>query len=173
MSFRPSRVIYPPARYADDASELDLSSRRRPVASTLSHGGLTMPTSTPSIVSSPSPSPPDDLDSDSHVDKNLQQTGKRPAASTTTRESSPATSINDNEHDMPTAKKPKTLGPSDTLDDLGMHTDVQVMDIDDVSDPREEVLNKTDPAADIKFFFTTAPPAPGQTKTRMGCNLCR
>lgn len=76
----------------------------------------------------------------------------------------PATSINDIDDDMPTVKKPKTLGPLDTLDDLGMHTDVQVMDIDDVSDPHEEVLNKTDPTADIKFFFTTAPPAPGQTK---------
>ena len=51
----------------------------------------------------------------------------------------------------------------DTVDDLGMHTDVQVMDLDDASDPRKEALNKTSPIADIQAFLLL-PPVPGKTQ---------
>jgi hypothetical protein len=74
---------------------------------------------------------------------------------------------------MPAAKKAKTLKPLDAVDNLGMHTDVQVMDINDTSDPHKEALNKTDPTADIKAFFSSAPPAPSQTKLQMSCDLCK
>lgn len=181
MSFRPSRTVYPPARYADDAGGHDLSTHRRPAPSALATRDV--PTT---AVSTPPDSPtPLSLDSDSQVEtvaKTLapgsapaRGTGKRAAPSHDTgyvRESSPSTSTDIVDDDVPAAKKAKTLRPSDTVDSLGMHTDVQVMDIDDVSDPREEALNKTDPTADLKFFFTSAPPAPGQTKVRMSCNLC-
>ena len=60
----------------------------------------------------------------------------------------------------------------DTIDDLGKHTDIQVMDLDDTSDPRKEALNKTNPIADIQAFFTSVPPVPSETKTRMRCNPC-
>lgn len=53
----------------------------------------------------------------------------------------------------------------DTIDDLGKHTDIQVMDFDDTSDPRKEALNKTNPIADIQAFFTSVPPVPSETKT--------
>ena len=163
MTFRPSRTIYPPARYSDDADG-PVSTHRRPVAPTLpaltpSQGRPTTATSTPS-PSLDSVAPPRGAG------------GKCPAHNTEhTRGSSPSTSIDD-PVDTPTLKKTRTLQPSDTLDDLGMHTDVLVMDMDDASDPREEALNKTDPTADLKYFFTSAPPAPGQTKARMRCNLC-
>ena len=79
--------------------------------------------------------------------------------------------MNDLEDNVPTSKKTKQLGPMDTVDNLGMHSDVQVMNIDDVSDPYTETLNKTNPMANIKFFFTPTTPV-GQTKTQMCCNLC-
>jgi hypothetical protein len=188
MSFRPSCKTYLPARYANNAGEDEARTHRHPAASSaaaLSHGGPTPSTSMPS--DSPPPLPLDSLDSDSQ-DKTLaphlapaRSTGKRAASSLNTgyarasllsRASSPSASTDIIDNDMPAAKKAKTLRPSDTVDDMGMHTDVQVMDINDVSDPREEALNKTDPTADIKFFFSPAPPAPGQTKVQMSCDLC-
>jgi hypothetical protein len=70
-------------------------------------------------------------------------------------------------------KKNKTLRPSDTLDsdDFGMHADVQVMDIDDATDPREETLNATSRTADITFFFIPIASAPN-TPARVKCKLC-
>ena len=71
-----------------------------------------------------------------------RSTGKRAALShNTSRESSPAPTEFDDDN-APATKKAKTLRPLDTLDDLGMHTDVQVMDIEDSFNPREETLNK-------------------------------
>ena len=105
------------------------------------------------------------MDLDDQVDKTpapgslTQSTGKCAALScNTSRDLSPApTEIDDN--DTPATKKVKTLRPLDTLDDLGMHTDVQVMDLDDSCDPHEESLNKSNHTADLQFFFTSAPPA--------------
>ena len=62
---------------------------------------------------------------------------------------------------MPATKKAKTLRPLDTLDDLRMHTDIQVMDIEDSFNPREGTLNKINHTADLQFFFTSVPPAVG------------
>jgi hypothetical protein len=80
-----------------------------------------------------------------------QSTGKRPVSDTGHgRASTPMDDIGDG---VPISKRPRTLKPSDTLDEFGMHTDVQVIDIDDASDPREEPLNKSDRTADISFFL--------------------
>ena len=182
MSFRPSRTIFPPARYAEDTNGHDLSTRGRPARPTASalatpnDGGPITATSSPLESPSPLLLP---VDSDDQVDKTpapgslTQSTGKRAALSrNTSRDSSPApTEIDDD--DTPATKKAKTLRPLDTLDDLGMHTDVQVMDLDDSCNPREESLNKSNHTADLQFFFTSAPPAVGQTKMRMSCVLCR
>jgi hypothetical protein len=51
-------------------------------------------------------------------------------------------------------------------------TEPPIIDIDDIDDPREELLNITDPTADISHFFTLAPCVPGQPKTRMKCESC-
>ena len=132
--------------------------------------------SSPLKLPSPLPLP---VDSDNEVDKTplpgslTQSTGKHAALShNTSRESSPAPTEFDDDN-APATKKAKTLRPLDTLDDLGMHTDVQVMDIEDSFDPHEETLNKTNHTANLQFFFTSVPPAVGQTKTRMSCVLCR
>ena len=179
MSFRPSHTIFPPARYAEDAGGHELSSCGHPAASALATpiaGGPTTAMSSPLESPSPLPLP---VDSDNEVDKTplpgslTRSTGKRAALShNTSRESSPAPTEFDDDN-MPVTKKAKTLRPLETLDDLGMHTDVQVMDIKDSFDPREETLNKTNHTADLQFFFTSVPPAVGRTKTRMSCILCR
>ena len=54
----------------------------------------------------------------------------------------------------------------------GLHANVSIISIDDVDDPRDECLNKTGHPADIREFFIAVPPGPGETKTRMKCNLC-
>ena len=107
------------------------------------------------------------MDSDDKVDKTplpgslTRSTGKCAALShNTSRESSPAPAEFDDDN-VPVTKKVKTLRPLDTLDDLGMHTDIQVMDIEDSFDPREETLNKTNHTADLQFLFTSVPPAVG------------
>ncbi|KAH8982261.1 hypothetical protein EDB92DRAFT_1894562 [Lactarius akahatsu] len=80
--------------------------------------------------------------------------------------------LNDDCDGVLNSKKAKTQARPDTDTDTGMHSDVEVMDIDDVDDPHDETLNKTDPTADIKAFFTALPRVPGQAKQRMSCNLC-
>ena len=183
MSSCPTHTIYPSAKLtAENAGQLELSTHCRAVASasTLAaptRGETTVamsgpPGSTPSITSLPSPLP----DLQPRVDKTLaprcrpsdlapQSSGKHLANNTSSaRVSTPTMSVDDIDDGMPTTKKAKTVWPSDTLDSLGMHSDVQVMDIDNVSDPRKESLNKSDPTADIKFFFTLVPSPPGQAK---------
>ena len=183
MSSCPSHTIYPSAKLtAENAGQLELSTHHHAVASASAlaaptHGETTIatsgpPGSTPSITSSPLPLP----DLQPRVDKTLapryqpsnsapQSSGKCLANNTSSaRASTPATSVDDIDDGMPTTKKAKTVWPSDTLDSLGMHSDVQVMDIDDVSDPCKESLNESDPTADIKLFFMLVPSPPGQAK---------
>jgi hypothetical protein len=134
-------------------------------------GRLTTATSMPSRIFSPSPLPPLPPDLDSH--KTLPPTGLAPAQKCLAQVSSPSASMDNINNDVPMAKKAKTLRPLDAVDALGMHANVQVMDIDNASDPRDEDLSKADLTADIKSFFTSVPLAPGQTKVQMSCNLCR
>ena len=49
---------------------------------------------------------------------------------------------------------------------------MSIIDIDDIDDPQDERLNRSDPTADIKFFFSPVPRLQGQSKRRMKCNLC-
>jgi hypothetical protein len=67
--------------------------------------------------------------------------------------------------DTPKQKKPKTLGVQD------VHSKTLIIDIDDIEDPQTEPLNKTDPTADIKYFFSPVPRISGQPKC-MKCDLC-
>ena len=193
MSSCPSHTIYPSAKLtAENTGLLELSAHRCAVASAmvsaaLTHRGTTVAMSTPASSTPPNISSPLPLlpDLQSQVDKTCapmhrssglapQTSGKRLAHNTSpTRVPMPAMSIDDINDGMPIAKKAKkAVKPLDTLNSLGMHSDVQVMGIDDIADPRQESLNKSDPTADIKFFFTSVPSPPGQTKLRMWCNLC-
>jgi hypothetical protein len=71
------------------------------------------------------------------------------------------------------APKPKrmkmftTSDPSDPGDGDGGPS---MIEIDE--DPRDERLNRSDPTADIKAFFTLAPHEAGQSKRHMKCNPC-
>jgi hypothetical protein len=47
-----------------------------------------------------------------------------------------------------------------------------IIDIDDIDDPQEERLNKSNATADIQEFFTGVPRLPGQIKGRMKCDPC-
>ena len=66
----------------------------------------------------------------------------------------------------------KSVEPANEGGITGLHADVSIILIDDVDDPQDEHLNKTDPTADIREFFIAVPPGPGETKTCMKCNLC-
>jgi hypothetical protein len=50
--------------------------------------------------------------------------------------------------------------------------DPSITELDDIDDPNDEPLNRTDATADIKRFFMPAPRVPGQPKKRMKCDLC-
>ena len=68
----------------------------------------------------------------------------------------------------PQAKKSKTsLTPVSREETL-----TSIIDIGDIEDPQDERVNKSDPTADIKAFFTAVPRVSGQPKGRMKCNLC-
>ena len=50
--------------------------------------------------------------------------------------------------------------------------DPSITELDDIDDPNDEPLNRTDATANIKRFFMPAPRMPGQPKKRMKCDLC-
>jgi hypothetical protein len=50
--------------------------------------------------------------------------------------------------------------------------DPPINELDDIDDPNDEPLNRTDATANIKRFFMPAPRVPGQPKKRMKCDLC-
>ncbi|KAH8996931.1 hypothetical protein EDB86DRAFT_2828970 [Lactarius hatsudake] len=159
MSSRPTHTLHPSAKLtADNVAELELSSHRCMVASTTSVTHRP-PANPSSPLSLPEPSPPGSVyipaPSLATSDSDLAQARtscKRPQASRDGVNTAPT--LVDGHDGAPVSKKAKTNGSPTDLDASGMHSDVQVMDIDDVNDPHEESLNKTDPTADIKAFFT-------------------
>jgi hypothetical protein len=66
-------------------------------------------------------------------------------------------------------KRARTVISSGTQEE---HSGISIIDIDDIKDPEDEPLNKSDPSADIKYFFTPAPRPTGQAKGCMKCYLC-
>lgn len=169
---RPARKIVPPARYADN---LELTSHSRAIAS------VSAASTAPELASSPLPgsSPPPQTDTEDTLSlaadsSQARSSSKRPShaiqaslsvnsvivVSPTTSDDAPPTA--------PKTKKPKTSLTSGNQED----SQVSIIDIDNVEDPQDERLNKSDPTADIKYFFTLVPRLPGQSKGRMKCNLC-
>ncbi|KAH9162653.1 hypothetical protein EDB89DRAFT_1913142 [Lactarius sanguifluus] len=174
MSFRPAstRKILPTAKLrAENAGNLELTSHRRAVA--VASAGLA---STPQ-PSSPVPEPfVSTTPTDVNVEPSSPGPGPVPTQTSTKRPgqlSSHSTLDTDDNAgiavDVPKAKKlKKTPGQLTT----GLQTDVSIIEIDDVDDLQNERLNRTDPTADIKAFFTAVPHVLGQNKERMRCNLC-
>jgi hypothetical protein len=175
---RPSHVIHPSAKLtADNVGELELSWHCHVVASATSVTPRQLATSSASFLPPclPQPTPSDSDNTQSPLTSNQPRTScKRPRVSHAGIDTSPSSpSLIDDHDDTLISKKAKKNGPPTDLDASGMHSDVQIMDISDVDDPRDESLNKMDPTADIKAFFTALPRVPGQPKPCMSCNLCR
>jgi hypothetical protein len=167
--FRPSRKIVPPARYKEGEPELATHHRVTPSTSV----ALTAAESTSSpLPNSSSPPPTDTEDTSSAADPSQAWSSlKRPAhsiRSSATLDSvvviSPTTS-DDIPDPAPQTKKPKMSLTSSV-------SQTSIIDIDDIDDPREEQLNKSNATADIQEFFTVVPRLPGQTKGRMKCDPC-
>jgi hypothetical protein len=189
MSRRPARTIVPTAKLtADNAGELELTSHCRAIASAFSASTASRldyrPATSP-ITSSPLPesSPPPltaTENSSSLGSSPVRGSSKRPSCPTRSTLSHDSiitisTSTSDDADTdidaLDTAhrlKKAKAVPSGDQED----HTDTSIIDIDNIDDPNDEPLNKSDPTADLKYFFTLAPRLPGQSKTRMKCYLC-
>jgi hypothetical protein len=176
MTFRPQRKIFPSTKLAaDNAGDLELSSHRKAVASASAQ--LRVPSPTPSAPDSPLPSlasslpPHEGFDDDTSLAADPPQfrtISKRPSQVLTSPSLdsvivvSPTTS-NDAHDPAPKAKKLKrSMAPQES----------SLLSIDDIDDPNNKLLNKSSATADIQEFFSLAPPAPGQSVSRMQCNLC-
>ena len=191
MPPRPARKIIPTAKLAaDNAGELELTTHRRAVASAsaaalavpLPNSSSPLPASSPPLPASspplPASSPPPHTDTDDASDLvPVRGSLKRPSQVLQNSLSldsvivlSPTTSDNAPEA-VPTAKKTKTSPPSEQAPSHVL-ADSSIIEIDDIDDPRDERLNKNDPTADIKYFFSLVPRIPGQNKRRMKCNVC-
>jgi hypothetical protein len=153
---------------AQNAGELILTSHCNAVASASlappppqSAASQPLPVSEPSGLAAPM-----DLDVESSPvpvpSHPSQASTKRPGARPTIDSDANTTNV----EDTPKMKKPKTTSGQ------GLYADVSIISIDDVDDPQDELVNKTDPSADIREFFITLPLAPGQEKRRVRCKLC-
>ena len=198
MPPRPARKIIPTAKLAaDNAGELELTTHRRAVASAsaaalavpLPNSSSPLPASSPPLPASspplpasspplPASSPPPHTDTDDASDlvpvrgslKQPSQVLQNSLSLDSVIVLSPTTSDNAPEA-VPTAKKTKTSPPSEQAPSHVL-ADSSIIEIDDIDDPRDERLNKNDPTADIKYFFSLIPRIPGQNKRRMKCNVC-
>src|SRR6266404_7761306 len=158
MSSRPSFKLHEP----------QLSSHRHTVASAvlLAQRGPapSSSSSTPSHLSACLPDEPSPRDSDTKQFLLTPVPGvshKRPRAF---HKSISESSLDDSHDKKHNSKKARTNAPDN-------NANVQIVDIDNVASP-EEPLNKSDPTADIKAFFTTLPRLSDESKRRVSCNLC-
>jgi hypothetical protein len=195
MTFRPAWKIFPSAKLAaDNAGELELTTHCRAVASAaaaLTISELPRDSSPlphyPSLPPSSSPPLTDTDDATLGATTNslqVQQHQKRPfqaisnspppisrMPSSDSRHSaiilSPTTSDADT---APTAKRVKAPVASPSRAAL---TENSIIKIDDIDDPRDKQLNRSNAIADIAFFFELIPVANDQEKHRARCTTCR
>ncbi len=185
MSTRPARKLIRTAKLtADNAGELKLASHRRAIASAKASASapLTAPqlNSSSFLSSSPlppsSPPPPTDTEdaSSSVAEMSVARiSSKRPSYNpikSSRSHDSIMTVSSSASNDIPDAAlAPKLKRPKLTVSPGHQEPEVPIINIDDIED---EQLNKSDPTADIKYFFTKVPHVPGQVKRRLRCNLC-
>jgi len=157
---------------AENASDLELSSHHRVVTSAVNTTTVAPvvtcePTmTTPSSLSATSTPPLPRTEESQPEDFMLGRSStKRGTASTPS-----FSSIGNFSNAPPHPEKVKATEAS-SLNASGMHSDVKIMEIDDIEDPCDEPLNKTNHMADIKHFFTPIPCLPG-AKPHVKCNLC-
>ena len=187
MSFRPARKKFPAAKLnADNAGELELTSHRKAIASAAAALTVTMPPKDsplpryPSLPlsSSPPPTDTDDIslgaDTDSlQVPQGPRCLEKRPLRATSSISSDGVIDLSsytsDAADNAPAAKRAKT---SPALPSHAVLTESSILEIDDVDDPRDERLNKSEPIADLMFFFELIPARPGQVRDHAKCKTC-
>jgi hypothetical protein len=182
MASRPARRIIPTAKLtADNAGELELTSHRRAVASATE---TLNPPQIPAQASSPLPasSPPPSTESEdalstadlSQARSSSKRTSDNAITSSPSLDSVISVSSSDSNAPDP-VRKPKKVKRTTTMPsgDPEGPPDGSVIDVDDIDDPEDERLNRSDPTADIKHFFTAIPRIPGQSKGRMRCELCK
>ncbi|KAH9006048.1 hypothetical protein EDB84DRAFT_1447613, partial [Lactarius hengduanensis] len=152
---------------AENAGSLELTSHRRAVASASLAAAptplLPVSESTPTgLESSDEPSSSPDPVS---ARMTKQPRAIPPAVSDNQGDDGNTTDVPD---DAPAAKKVKTTSGQA----IGLQADISIISIDDVDNLENERLNKSDPTADLKEFFSAMPPLPGQEKGRMLCKSC-
>jgi hypothetical protein len=173
---------------ADNAAKLELSSHRRVVASASAHRRSSTSCMLSSADLDPRPSPDSDTVDNSPMpplstpwpSDHTWTSSKWPRASHAGVNAPPSASTlisEDNEaltglSTLKKAKKSARPAGKTVADVLEAHLDVEIMNIDNVDDPREESLNKTDATADIKACFTVLASAPGEEKTCVTCDWC-
>jgi hypothetical protein len=170
----PSHKIVPPARYKENVGELEQTSHCGAIMSVSAVSTAPELTSSPLCESLPPPQM-DAEDASSLADPlQAQHSLKHPSHSIQNSLSldsvivlSPTTS--DGAPDtVPQSKKPKNVLTSGNREDAL----TSIIDIDNIDDPQDEWLNKSDATADLKYFFTVVPRVAGQAKVGMKCNLC-
>jgi hypothetical protein len=195
MTFRPAQKIFSSAKLAaDNAGELELTTHRRAVASAAAALTISEPPRDssplpryPSLPPSSSPPPTDTDDAALGATTNslqVRQHQKRPfqaisnspppisrTLSSDSRHGaiilSPTTSDADT---APTAKRVKAPAASPSRAAL---TENSIIEIDDIDDPRDEQLNRSNAIADIAFFFELIPAANDQEKHHARCTTCQ
>lgn len=178
MSFRPLRKIQPTAKLTgENAGDLVLTSHCRAVASATARLAAPPPQqhAHSSLASelSGSTAPKDFVAESLSPDPVPTRTStKRPLAQHDPLIIDNDTDTTDVPEDAQKQKKPKKTPGQVGQHATGLQTDISIIEIDDVDDPRNEWLNKTHPSADIKQFFVAVPRVPGQAKGRMQCKLC-
>ncbi|KAH9012497.1 hypothetical protein EDB85DRAFT_1900322 [Lactarius pseudohatsudake] len=172
LSPRPTRNIQPTAKLsAENAGSLELTSHRRAVASASLAAAptplLPVSESTPTgSESSDEPSSsPDPVSAQTTKQPKKQPRAIPPAVGDNQGDDGNTTDVPD---DAPAAKKVKTTSGQA----IGLQADISIISIDDVDNLENERLNKSDPTADLKEFFSAMPPLPGQEKGRMLCKSC-
>ncbi|KAH9038183.1 hypothetical protein EDB85DRAFT_2141936 [Lactarius pseudohatsudake] len=165
LSPRPTRKIQPTAKLSADNAALRHEQS----------GWIVKPT--PSLpvsgsVSTPTPTPTD-LDvrsSDLSPDPVSARTTKQSCAQPLSRnppvigdDGNTTGDVPESPDDALAAKKLKTTSGQG----IGLQADISIILIDDVDNLATERLNKTDPTADLKEFFSAMPHVPGQEKGRM------
>ena len=177
MSSRPIRKIFPTAKLtAENAGDIELTSHRRAIAAAVAAPQLQSPASLPSS------GPPDSVEptlatavvtaSPKLVPAHSSTTTKRPRALLQAASFGSIQTVPDDSTDSDNTPKVKKSKATPHQVGSTLQADVSIIEIDDGDDQQVERLNKINPTADIKAFFTEVPRVEGQSKGRMKCNLC-
>ena len=118
---------------------------------------------------SPSPAPSTDFNVESSPDPAPNHTSTKQPHTLHNSLTLSDGNVSDVPNAAPSAKKAKPTTKSAT----GPPSNISIISIDDIDNPQDKLLNKTDPTTDIRNFFSKAPCALGQDKDHMQCKLCQ